>query len=592
MQLIQKKNFLLFAFPLIAGLALTYFNAHAWLDKKILDLQFQVLQEYFPRPVQKDVVVVGIDENAFKVLREPFALWHPHLGKFLRAMAQARPAALGLDVVLPDRSYHFLMPQYDQTLLQGLMATKSKVPLFLAQTVDENGKFRNIFPPYVSVAGKDSLATVMVCMDEDGIVRRFDETTCPTLELGATLAEKMATQMGSHQNVRGLVDFAIGDAFTYIPFTQVLTWFDQQDEQHLAATFRDRPVLLGVTLPFLDRLTMPVPLLREEPMSMRVPGVLLHAQALRSLLSNGMIRPLPEMYLLMLAALASFFWFGRNSYIKLAVVAIFVISVTAASMLLLWRSVYLPIAGILISGMLAYAGRAGWEMFLQMREKRFIRNAFSSYVSPQILKEILEGHLSQELGGTRKNVCVLFSDIRSFTTYCENRSPEEVISLLNEYFSEMTEAIHKHGGTVDKFIGDGIMAFFGAPQPLECAEQNALESAQDMLVNLQRLNAKLAARGIAPIKIGIGLNSGEVVIGHVGSATRHEYTAVGDVVNTASRIEGLTKDFTYPILCSKSVAESVNFSGGLVDLGEHPIKGRADIHVYGWKPAILEHLST
>ncbi len=232
----------------------------------------------------------------------------------------------------------------------------------------------------------------------------------------------------------------------------------------------------------------------------------------------------------------------------------------------------------------------GWEMLIHIREKRFIRNAFSSYVSPQILKEIIAGNLSQELGGTRKNVCVLFSDIRNFTAYCENRPPEEVISLLNEYFSEMTSAIHKHGGTVDKFIGDGIMAFFGAPQPLACAERNALEAAQDMLVGLQRLNERLASRGIAAIRIGIGLNSGAVVIGHVGSATRHEYTAIGDVVNTASRIEGLTKELGYPVLCSRTVAESVNFSGGLADLGRHAIKGHTDIHVYGWKPPILEHL--
>lgn len=587
-----SRNFLPFVLLLAVGLVLAHFNAYAWLNQKILDWQFQVLREHYPRPLQNDVVVVGIDEEAFKTLREPFALWHPHLGKFLRAMGQARPAALGMDVVLPDRSYHFLVPQYDQSLLQGLMATKSNAPLFLAQTVDENGKFRSIFPPYVSVAGKDSLASVMVCLDADGIVRRFDETTCPTLELGATLSEKMALQMGSHQDGRGLVDFSLGDAYTYVPFTRVLAWFDQQDEQHLTSVFRDRPVILGVTLPFLDRITMPVPLLQEEPMNARIPGVFLHAQALRSLLTHGLVRPLPERYLLLAAALAALFWFGRNSKVKLMWWVVFSGSLAALSLWLLWRGLHLPIAGIFVSGAIAYAGRVASEMLVQIREKRFIRNAFSSYVSPQILKEIMAGRLAQTLGGTRKNVCVLFSDIRNFTGYCENRSPEEVISLLNEYFSEMTDAIHKHGGTVDKFIGDGIMAFFGAPQALACAERNALESAQDMLVSLQKLNLRLAARNVAPIRIGIGLNSGEVVIGHVGSATRHEYTAVGDVVNTASRIEGLTKELHYPILCSSKVAESLDFSGGLTDLGRHAIKGHTDIQVYGWKPPILEQLSS
>lgn len=590
MQLNRKKILPLFLIPLAIGLLLAYSKAHTWVDLKILDWQFQVLREHYPRPVQNDVVVVGIDEGTYKALREPFALWHPHLGKFLRAMAQAKPAVLGMDIVLPDRSYHFLVPEYDQSLLQGLMATKSNTPLFLAQTVDENGKFRSIFPPYVSVAGIDSLASVMICLDEDGIARRFDKTTCPSLELSATLAEKMAAQMGSRQAGNGLVDFAVGDAFTYIPFTQVLAWFDQQDEQRLVSVFRNKPVLLGVTLPFLDRLTLPVPLLLEEPMNLRVPGVILHAQALRSLLSNGFIHPLSEISLLLMTAVASLFWFVRNSLIKSISFIAFSLALCAASLLLLWRGVYLPIAGILISGIIAFTGRMGWEMLIQIREKRFIRNAFSSYVSPQILKEIMSGNLSQELGGTSKNVCVLFSDIRNFTAYCENRSPQEVISLLNEYFSEMTSAIHKHGGTVDKFIGDGMMAFFGAPQSLECAERNALETAQDMLVNLQQLNEKLVTRGIAPIKIGIGLNSGAVVVGHVGSATRHEYTAIGDVVNTASRIEGLTKELQYPILCSSAVAKAVNFSGGLVDLGKHAIKGHTDIQVYGWKPPILEHL--
>ena len=592
MRLTDKNEHILFALPLVIGLALAYFHAHTWLDQKILDWQFQLLREHYPKPLQNDVVVVGIDENTFKELREPFALWHPHLGKFLRAMAQAKPAVLGLDVVLPDRSYHFLVPQYDQPLLQGLMAIKSNAPIFLAQTVDENGKPRSIFPPYVSFAGKDSLASVMVCLDEDGTARRLEKSICPALDLNATLSEKMAIQMGSRQTGHGLIDFAIGDAYTYIPFTKVLNWFDQQDEQHLAAAFRGKPVLLGVTLPFLDRLTMPVPLLLEEPMNLRVPGVFLHAQTLRSMLSNGLIHPLPETSLLLLTALASLCWFGRNSLIKITVIMVFSFALIAGSLLLLWRGVYLPIAGILISAMIAFGGRMGREALIQIREKRFIRNAFSSYVSPQILKEIMAGRLAQTLGGTRKNVCVLFSDIRNFTTYCEDKSPEDVVSLLNEYFTAMTSAVHKHGGTVDKFIGDGLMAFFGAPQPLECAERNALESAQDMLVNLHQLNERLATRGIAPIRIGIGLNSGDVVIGHVGSTTRHEYTAVGDVVNTASRIEGLTKELKYPILCSAQVAESVNFVGGLVDLGKQHIKGRADIHVYGWNPPILEHFSS
>lgn len=587
MALSRKNSGLLFLILLFVGLLSQYLGYAEWVDSKMLDRQFQLLREFRPQPINNDVVVVGIDEKTFKAFREPFALWHPHLGKFLRAMALAKPSVLGMDIVLPEHSYHFLLPQYDQTLLQGLMAMKSVAPVFLAQTTDENGQLRRIFPPYISVAGKDNVASAMVCLDDDGIARRFDPATCPPLAQRPSLADKMAQHLGRQGDNQGLVDFSLGASITYVSFLDVLEWFDRQDEQQLASTFRNKPVLLGVTLPFLDRLTIPVPLLREEPMNPRVPGVLLHAQAFRSLVSHGMVRPLPQPYLVILAGCVALFWFGRNGWVKGTLFTLFPVVLGGLSLWLLGKGVHFPVAGILGSGLLAFASRLGLDTFLQIREKRFIRDAFSSYVSPQILKEIVDGRLSQDLGGTRKKVCVLFSDIRNFTSRSEGQSPEAVISLLNEYFSEMTQAIHNHDGTVDKFIGDGMMAFFGAPLSLDCPERNAMNAAQEMLTRLQHVNEKLQVRGIEPIQIGIGLNAGEVVIGHVGSATRHEYTAIGDVVNTASRLEGLTKDLKYPVVCSASVAEAVHYADGLADLGDHAVKGHSAVHVYGWNPPFL-----
>lgn len=586
MVLSRKNSGLLFLTLLLLGAAFQYLGYADWADSKILDRQFQLLREFRPQPVSNDVVIVGIDEKTFKAFREPFALWHPHLGKFLRAMALAKPSVLGMDIVLPEHSYHFLIPQYDQTLLQGLMAARMVAPVFLAQTTDEKGQLRHIFPPYISVAGKDNVASVMVCLDNDGIARRFDSVTCPLLAQQPTLAEKMAQHVGAQGASQGLVDFSLGAPFSYVSFIDVLDLFDRQDEQQLTAIFRNKPVLLGVTLPFLDRLAMPVPLLLDEPMNSRIPGVLLHAQAFRSLISHGMVRSLPQAYLLILAACSALFWFGRNGWAKGTLITLFPVVLGGLSLWLLGKGLYFPVAGIMGIGLLAFASRLGLDTFLQIREKRFIRDAFSSYVSPQILKEIMDGRLSQSLGGTRKKVCVLFSDIRNFTSRSEGQSPEEVISLLNEYFSEMTQAIHNHDGTVDKFIGDGMMAFFGAPLSLECPERNAMNAAKEMMGRLQHVNKKLQARGIDPIQIGIGLNAGDVVIGHVGSVTRHEYTAIGDVVNTASRLEGLTKELKYAVVCSTSVAEAVHYEDGLADLGEHAVKGRSAVHVYGWNPSV------
>ena len=185
---------------------------------------------------------------------------------------------------------------------------------------------------------------------------------------------------------------------------------------------------------------------------------------------------------------------------------------------------------------------------------------------------------------------MLFADIRGFTTRSEQTQPEAIIELLNGYFAQMTEAIHKHGGVVDKFIGDGLMAFFGAPQSLEHPERKALEAAQEMLLRLHRYNQSLTEQGVEPIAIGIGIHAGEVILGYIGSEARHEYTAIGDTVNAASRLEGMTKTLGYPVICSSAVADAVGRSTELADLGEQSVRGHASMHLLGWRPAILDKL--
>ena len=249
---------------------------------------------------------------------------------------------------------------------------------------------------------------------------------------------------------------------------------------------------------------------------------------------------------------------------------------------------FLSLWGSCFGGGLAFASRLSWDAALQLREKKRMHSAFGSYVSPQIMTEIVAGRLQPGLGGERRSLCVMFVDIRDFTTRSEGMLPEQLIALLNRYFSEMTQAIHRNGGTLDKFIGDGIMAFFGAPQVLDCPERNALEAAQEMLLRLQRLNERLKTEGIVPIRIGIGLHIGDAIVGHVGSESRHEYTAIGDAVNVASRLEGLSKTVGYPVVCSAEVVAGVGNIDHFVDLGEHPVKGHTAVKVFGWAPKVLE----
>ena len=140
----------------IVGLILPWTAFVTALDLKLLDGQFRLLREYAPRPVASDVVVVGIDEDSERVLREPHALWHPYLGQFFQAMALARPAVVGLDINLPDRSYNFLLEGHDAKLLRGIIALRTVAPIVFALTVDASGRARRIFPPFVSTAGPES----------------------------------------------------------------------------------------------------------------------------------------------------------------------------------------------------------------------------------------------------------------------------------------------------------------------------------------------------------------------------------------------------------------------------------------------------
>ena len=571
-----------FAAVVVIGLALPWAAFVDALDLTVLDRQSRLLREIAPRPVAEDVIVVGFDEETTEALREPIALWHPHLGKFFKSMAQARPAVVGLDINLPDRSYNFLLKGHDATLLRGILALRSVAPVVFGLTVDAGGRVRRIFPPFVSTAGPESTGFVLWRLDSDRVVRRFSESIAQGDRSVPTLVGRMARHMGL-EPAAGMINYTVGDAFGYVPFHQVLEWHDAGDVAALRRTFEGRPVLLGSVLPFVDRHYQPVDLAGWEDNANFAPGMLIHAQALRSLMGAGLVddaHPAAVIFLVLIGA--CLWWLAGRPMVGVAAFVVHAALLAVLSTWLLYRGVYLPFVAAALTALLAVAARIAYHAAEQVLERRRLRRAFGGYVSPQIMDEIVGGRLDPGLGGERRKVCVLFSDVRGFTARSETMSPEEVIALLNRYFERMTTAIHERKGTVDKFIGDGIMAFFGAPNALEDSCHWAFLASRDMLQGLDELNAELIAEGAMAVRIGIGLHVGEAVIGHVGSEARHEYTAIGDVVNVTSRIEGLTKDSGYPLLCSDPVVREIGDRAEFDDLGAMAIKGHAPVPVYGW----------
>ena len=214
-----------------------------------------------------------------------------------------------------------------------------------------------------------------------------------------------------------------------------------------------------------------------------------------------------------------------------------------------------------------------------LKERDKLRETFGRYVTRQVADHLLKGNVS--LGGELVPVTVLFSDIRSFTSISETMEPRALLDFLNEYFTGMVESVMLHNGVVDKFIGDAIMAVFGAPVPHPDDPLNAVKAALDMRTRLRKINEAFQARGLPELRTGIGLHSGQVVAGNMGHAERMEYTVIGDAVNLASRLEGMTKELKCDVILSEDLFIQVERFVDTEPLHKIKVKGRdQEVMVY------------
>jgi adenylate cyclase len=215
-------------------------------------------------------------------------------------------------------------------------------------------------------------------------------------------------------------------------------------------------------------------------------------------------------------------------------------------------------------------------------QEQRLMSTLCRYVTRQVAEQILKDRDRLKLGGTRSNVAVLFSDIRNFTTISEQMRAEEVVMMLNDYFTRMLEPVFRYEGTLDKFIGDALMAVFGAPIEVENSAERAVLAALDMRRALKWYNQDRMGRGDPPIDNGIGITQGEAVSGNIGSEQRMDYTVIGDTVNTASRLEGLTKNYDCKILVNEEVYKEIKDKIPCVDLGVAHVKGKeGGVRIYG-----------
>jgi adenylate cyclase len=571
---------------LLVGAIWPWTNIAQPLDRRASDLGFALLSKVLPAPPAHDMAIVGLDEATLAAMPEPLALMHKQLGTLLEALAVSGARAVALDVVLPDRSYDAVVPGFDIALMRGILAMRRAGVLVVARTVDDAGAERPIARALMAAAGANGSGFALLPVDPDGAIRRIDERLGVDGATVPTLVGELARSQGLAVKA-GLIDFSRPVGIEPVSMLTVLGWSPATAGDtgiaSLRQAFGGKAVFVGALLPFVDRHRVPVSISAGLYPNASTPGVYLQAQALRTLTSGGALPELLVLSSLLSALLCGIGWLFATSVRSTLLVmgaGLCTIAVLMPGMLAAGYAVQAasPAIALLASATL----RFGLKLRDDARTRHRMRRIFSGYVSPDVMDELEAGRL-EGMTSQRRFVCVMFIDVRGFTTRAENDAPEKVTAILNELFEAATNVIHRHGGTVKEFMGDGVMAFFGAPRALDNPAQSGFNAARSMLAALSTINETLVSRGEAPLAIGIGLASGDAVVGHIGSTARHTYGAVGDCVNLASRLEGLTKTLGYPLLMSASVQALIDARTDTIALGTHAIKGHTPVMVFGWR---------
>jgi len=343
--------------------------------------------------------------------------------------------------------------------------------------------------------------------------------------------------------------------------------------------FRDAYVLFGFSAPGLKDL-------RPSPMGEGYPGVEIHATMLDDLLAGDFLRdappPLVWAWVLLLALVAGACASSARNGWQSAAAAVGLLPLPLLAGLAAWQAgIVLPVAGATAGIGIALLGGAVVNFVLEGRQKMFIKGAFKHYLSAEVIEQIMRDPDSLKLGGERRELTIFFSDLQGFSTISERLGPEDLTKLLNDYLSDMTDIILEEGGTLDKYEGDAIIAFWNAPLHQPDHATRAVRAAVRCQLKLAERRAEFERRTGAVLKMRIGLNTGAVVVGNMGSSNRFDYTVLGDAANLASRLEGANKALgTYLMIAEATWSQTAGTFPGR-ELGHLRVVGRkTPVRVY------------
>ncbi|MBW2970439.1 adenylate/guanylate cyclase domain-containing protein [Candidatus Woesearchaeota archaeon] len=535
MNTIKTKNCVLIAIACTLFLSLLFYSGF------LSNIQLKLSDNLYGGKTPLDaIVIVAIDDNSLQEIgrwpwnREVFA-------ETITKLKQSRTIAI--DVA-------FFEETEQDNILGEVLSEKVIIPVEYTSFAKEDGKTigKRLLKPAPGLE-KAQTGYVNIITDRDGVTRAANMDISDEYENFAYVAYKNYWKKEAEKPARFLINFA-GPPGSYKQYS--LT--DVYNNRIPPEEFKNKLVLIGATSPDMHDDYF-VPTSKGKAM----PGVEIHANTIQTLINKDFLKEQPKWSTALAILIAAI----TISLLITTGIRITTITVPALIIGYLFLSIYAFNYGIImnlvyvpLSILFTYTFEVIYSYYTEKKERQKTLGAFSKYVSPAVIDELMQDPEKLKLGGERKEITVFFSDIRGFTTLSEKLTPEKLVHLLNEYLTAMTDIIMKHEGVVDKFIGDAIMAFWGAPMKQPNHAEMACSTSIDMIKKLKELNVKWTAEKFPEIKIGIGLNTGHAVIGNMGSYERFDYTAMGDTINLGSRLEGLTKAYGVSIIASETTKKA------------------------------------
>ena len=577
-------------------------------------------------------VVVALDEETFRT--QPFAdspniTWTGEIGRILSAIIEGGATVVGFDVVYPisieqseipfgDSTVGAQLRGFDRDFLRALAvaARDDRVVLGQVQLGDQP-----IVPApgqRIAVGQHRNIRAINAYTDSDSVVRRLslsftvDGAPVPSMAVELAARALRASPQFYPDHTMALAGYLIPST---IPNTVTLN-FDRDsaaiptysiadlqacvvkdDKEFFRRNFNGNVVLIGTLLDVEDqkitskrfattpegangeRCVLASPSQSRAFVRRSISGVYVHATAVNNLIErNALIELGPRGLAVVAVAFSALVAAGALLLAPIGAVIAYLAAAlawTAAAMAAFGHALVLPLFGPFIAGLCTAVVTIGYRFVVSDKDKRFLRKSFAFYLAPSVIERMISSNKPPELGGEMRKVTIYFSDVVGFSSFSENLPPIQVVALLNEYLSAMAEIIEQHGGFIDKYIGDAVVAIFGAPLADPDHASNAVRAALRCRTRLLELNRGGGEFMAHQLQQRVGLNSGEALVGNIGSRRRFNYTVIGDVVNLASRLEGANTFFGTSIVASQTTVALTGSAFTWRELDKIRVKGRA-----------------